>query len=267
MCACLGSPPSASPSPFLPCLGLTGTTLPLNFIQGPQPPSPPPRPPHPPLPPIPTNVTLIVASFVVLEKLDSQAEVQQALSAGSAAISANLDGYLLTLPLSFTDYTLVTDCSDAAQKSFLSTFAALLNNADCGFTVTPDQLESTCTFKYNSVSGNKKRALLQSDAPPPPASTCDSARIGVSIRYKPPFPVVSTEDKLKILKGKVQDAVMNTFGQSKTCIGETTVNSLVSIKEVVLTNTSAGRLRHRELAANTISKKECDKLVGYFQVR
>ena len=68
----------------------------------PAPPAPPPRPPSPPLPPVPPNTTIVIASFVLLQYIENQTVLDNLLNATSAEISAQLTGYLLTMPTAFT---------------------------------------------------------------------------------------------------------------------------------------------------------------------
>ena len=67
----------------------------------PAPPAPPPRPPSPPLPPVPPNTTVLIANFVLLQYINNQTMLNTLLNATSAAISAQLAGYLLTMPTAF----------------------------------------------------------------------------------------------------------------------------------------------------------------------
>jgi len=258
---------------------LDGNSVAVEMILGPtppfppNPPSPPPAPPLPPLPPIPVNATVVVASFVVLDYVSSQDALNRLLQAQSAAITANLNGYLLTMPLSFTDFNSIADCTKASQLAFLTGLAPTLSRS-LKFTVTPSQLSSSCSYSTINVGSRKLRSLMQ--LPDSSASSpCTSSLVNLIVSWVVPSGIVSGySGGIDGVISSTEGSLFSEYNNSRLCIQEFLKSSVINVNQLMFGNTSSndtvtpngGSPVRRTLINSGVSSAECSGLVSLINV-
>lgn len=101
-----------------------------------------------------------VASFVVLDVISGQEQLNQLLETQTAAVTATLTGSLVTMPLAFVDYMSIQSCAPSAQQLYLVSLASVLTNS-LGFSVAPSQLTSSCSYSTIDVGGRRRSLLVR----------------------------------------------------------------------------------------------------------
>ncbi|GAX78451.1 hypothetical protein CEUSTIGMA_g5891.t1 [Chlamydomonas eustigma] len=124
--------------PYSPSLDGESVYVQINPVPAPLAPPPPvpaspPRPLFPPLPPFPLNATAAVADVVALEYIPSQQALLDMLNTSTASKSASIVDYLLIMPIFFSDFTIVPDCTASSQQALLRNVSSALNTTVSSF--------------------------------------------------------------------------------------------------------------------------------------
>ncbi|KAJ9519822.1 hypothetical protein QJQ45_013482 [Haematococcus lacustris] len=225
--------PGPSPSTFGPWSSTAEVVLPpstsamdividvpnLDFVDGsrgaiifqpsvplPASPAPTATPPRPPFPPssVAANATLLVASFYVLRLIPAQADLD--------SILANISSYLLTLPLGFTDFSTVPDCSTASRLAFSSNVASSLG-------LPTNRVSATCHYGA-TLQRRRGRALAQ---------ICNEAvQLTPQINFDP---AAARAVGLTNLAGLTSSRLSNTFGNNLCGFGQPVISTGVVVSQ------------------------------------
>ncbi|KAL6750255.1 hypothetical protein V8C86DRAFT_2817451 [Haematococcus lacustris] len=185
---------------------------------GPAPPSPPAPPPAPPRPPLPpgtaagANVTVLVAKFYVLRTIRNQTELDDIFVRTSADVQANISSYLLTLPVGFSDFTSVPDCTPASRIAFTTSVANSLG-------LTLSRVTTTCRYGA-TLQRRRGRALSQ---------ICNEAvQLSVQIDFDPAAAQVVGPTNLA---GPTSNALSNTFGSNLCGFGTPILSTGITVTQ------------------------------------
>ncbi|GAX76822.1 hypothetical protein CEUSTIGMA_g4268.t1 [Chlamydomonas eustigma] len=215
--------------PGLPWLDSSTVNIQIQGLASPPPspasPPPPLRPPFPPLPPVPTNATVVVASFVLLQYIPSQAALEAILNTDSAAVTATLTGYILTWPMGFTNYLAITDCSPCAQQAFLTSLASNLGIPFSAFSCS-------CSLEYVSV-GSRRRLQQESLRELDASSACSNVRIQVQVTMALNLQQVTSLGGLPQVANFTQQDLYAIYGTNSICLGTFVEGTQVQVSQIL----------------------------------
>ncbi|KAL6764333.1 hypothetical protein V8C86DRAFT_3209110 [Haematococcus lacustris] len=183
------------------------------------------------------------------------ADLDGIVSRASAAIQADISSYLLSLPVAFTDFTALTDCSAASRTRFTASVAASL-----GLSAT--SVSATCRLGSNSGARRRGRALAQSS---PVGSLCadEAVRAVVQVSLGPGTFASQTPDQLaSAASGALQSSFASTcgFGVASTATLLTlTVPAFRSLSPASASAACADLLANNLVAGIRVAGQSCSQ--------
>ena len=173
------------------------------------------------------------------------------------------------MPLAFTDFLSISDCTQPSQLAFLSSMADLLSNA-LGIPVSPSQLSSSCSYSTVNVGSRRKglRALLQS-------TPCTSSVVQVVVSWViPSGTAIGYQGGFNSLVSSTQGALFSSYGNSRLCVQQQFIKSMVvNVQQLLFSNltgntstANGGSPVRRMLVDSGVTGSECRGLASMLDV-
>jgi hypothetical protein len=107
--------------------------------------------------PRPAASTVVSAQVFVMREVRSASDLASLLSLAAADIQANIAGYVNTLPVAFSDFSVVPDCSSTSRFQFTADVAASLG-------IPAERITVRCRMGQSMDTGSRRRgrSLTQS---------------------------------------------------------------------------------------------------------